>query len=497
MAYIRRLKSRDDRPQVRWRDPVTGEQLSRLFDRMSDARAFKAKIETDMQKSTYVDPRSGKVQFDEWAAQCSEARLHLRPATRARDESYMRNHVIPAFGKLPLVGITKLRVQAWVRKLHDGGLAPATVRECHRLLHGVLSEAVEARLIAESPCRNISLPRIPHQEQRYLTPEEVERLTDVIEPSFRALIYCAVYLGCPWGELVGLKRHNLHLLKREVRIVGSLEEVSGGPHYVEETKTSASRRTLSIPPLSGRGARFAPPRCATKRFVFTGARGALLRRSNFRKRQWQLAVQSAELDPELRFHDLRHSCASILIAAAPTPRKSRPASATRPSRRRFDRYGHLFPSLGSQLDDSLELAFREPARGAGSRRKVSTITWRCHPFPVRAGHYHWRDEEASPHDARPALRALSDSAPRKRNSVGTSAALVSSAVATNATPQRMAATAPTGPRLEEASGFIIEVTPNRAGRRPATHAVSLQPLDRRLAKTPTPMTVKLNAAMNP
>ncbi|MDQ3771369.1 MAG: hypothetical protein M3343_04675, partial [Actinomycetota bacterium] len=66
-------------------------------------------------------------------------------------------------------------------------------------------------------------------------------------PQFRALVYSAVYLGCRWGELVGLKRVHLNLLKREVRIIGTLEEVPGGVRYVEETKTSASPRTIVIP----------------------------------------------------------------------------------------------------------------------------------------------------------------------------------------------------------------------------------------------------------
>ena len=367
MAYIRRLKARGNRPQVRWRDPLTSEELSRLFDRMSDARAFKAKIEADIQKSTYVDPRSGKVPFGEWAEQCLEARLHLRPASRARDESYMRNHVLPAFSHLPLAGISKLRVQAWVRKLHEGGLAPATVRECHRLLQGALSEAVDARLIPESPCRNISLPRIAHQEQRYLAPDQVERLTEVVDPTFRALVYCAVYLGCRWGELVGLKRDNLNLLKREVRIVGSLEEVNGGPRYVEETKTSASRRTLSIPPFLAEELGVHLQRAPESAFVFTGGKGALLRRSNFRKRYWKPAVNRAELDPELRFHDLRHSCASILISRGAHPKEIQARLGHASITTTLDRYGHLLPSLGSQLDESLEVVFRE----ARSSRRAS------------------------------------------------------------------------------------------------------------------------------
>ena len=75
--------------------------------------------------------------------------------------------------------------------------------------------------------------------------------------------------------------------------------------------------------------------------------------------------------------------------------------------------------------------------------------------------------------------------------------LVRSATATNPTPQAIAANAQTRPRLEEVSGYITEVSPRRAGSRPATHTVSLQPSGRRLANRPTPITLKPNAAMKP
>jgi integrase len=118
---------------------------------------------------------------------------------------------------------------------------------CYQILKSILDGAVASRLIAESPCTRIALPRVPNTENLYLTAEEVERLAAVIDPHFRALVYSAVYLGCRWGELVGLKRDRLDLLRRQVRIVGSLEEIHGVPRYVEETKSSASRRMLTIP----------------------------------------------------------------------------------------------------------------------------------------------------------------------------------------------------------------------------------------------------------
>jgi integrase len=151
--------------------------------------------------------------------------------------------------------------------------------------------------------------------------------------------------------------------KREVMIVGSLEEVNGGPRYVEETKTSASRRTLSIPPFLTEELGLHLQRAPESDFVFTAAKGALMRRSNFRKRYWKPAVNKAELDSELRFHDLRHTCASILIARGAHPKEIQARLGHASITTTLDQYGHLFPSLGSQLDESLEAALRE-ARSA-------------------------------------------------------------------------------------------------------------------------------------
>jgi integrase len=187
------------------------------------------------------------VLFREWAAECYAARIDLRESSRARDEGYLRHHVLPHFGSVPLARIDRRNVQEWVSLLSAKGLAPATVRACHRLLSGMLTEAVEARLIGQSPCRGIRLPRVLHAEQRFLTALDVERVAEGIGPHFAPLIYAGAYIGARWGELVGLKRERLNLLKRQVTIVGTLEEVGGHLRYVEQTKTSSSGRLVTVP----------------------------------------------------------------------------------------------------------------------------------------------------------------------------------------------------------------------------------------------------------
>jgi hypothetical protein len=69
-----------------------------------------------------------------------------------------------------------------VRELVEKGLHPATVKECYRILRSILNEAADSRLIVESPCRNVTLPRVPQTEQRFVTAPQVEQLVPTVEP---------------------------------------------------------------------------------------------------------------------------------------------------------------------------------------------------------------------------------------------------------------------------------------------------------------------------
>ncbi len=339
--------------QVRWRDPA-GRQRTKAFKRKTDAKQFANRVEVEMQRGTYVDPQLGKLLFADWAAEWLQSKINLRASSWTRDESYLRNHVMPTFGDIALAKIDKLLVQSWVRDLVTKGLHPSTIKECYRILRGVMDDAADARLIVESPCRNVTLPRVPKMEQRYLTAAQVEQLVAATDPQFRVLVMSAAYLGARWGELVGLKRQHLNLLKREVRIVGTLEEVPGGVRYVEETKTSASRRTLDIPAflvdLLAAHLKGAPE----SEFVFCTKDGSPIRRSNFRQRVWRPAVKKSGIDPGFRFHDLRHTCASLLIEQGAHPKEIQARLGHSTITTTLDRYGHLMPGLGRQLAANLD-----------------------------------------------------------------------------------------------------------------------------------------------
>lgn len=97
--------------------------------------------------------------------------------------------------------------------------------------------------------------------------------------------------------------------------------------------------------------------------VFSSAEGMALRRRNFYRRHYKPAVVRAGLDPDLRFHDLRHTCAALLIAQGAHAKEIAERLGHSTTRLTMDRYGHLLPSLDERLREGLEATYRAAAAG--------------------------------------------------------------------------------------------------------------------------------------
>jgi hypothetical protein len=136
MGSIRKAP-RSGRWEARYRDPA-GVQRTCTFDRKSDAQAFLAATETDVRRGQWRDPALGRIRLEDWVTQWWSTTTNLRPATRARDESYLKNHVMPRFGNAELASITQLEVRAWVAELNSQGLAPATVQKAYQIMGKIL-----------------------------------------------------------------------------------------------------------------------------------------------------------------------------------------------------------------------------------------------------------------------------------------------------------------------------------------------------------------------
>jgi len=363
-----RKRTRDGR--VSWEVRYVGldrRQRSRTFRRKVDAEAFRAEVKVQVDQKRWTDPALGRTPVEVWAREWQAGRVDLRPSTRARDKRLLDDHVMLTFGRRQLAEVDQPSVRRWVAELSARGLAPATVAKAYQVLAGLMAAAVDAGLIAASPCRRVPLPRIERDEQRYLGPAEVGRLVDAIDDRYRALVLVAAYGGLRIGELAGLRRRRVDLLRGTVEVAEIAVEVEGRL-IVGPPKTRASRRTVGLPravveALDDHLAGVDPDPGA---LVFTAPQGGPLRLSAFRARVWRPAVAAAGLDG-LRIHDLRHTAVALWIAAGASPREVATRAGHTSTRVVLDVYGHLYPesdaTLRGRLDDLIAAA-EPPPEGA-------------------------------------------------------------------------------------------------------------------------------------
>lgn len=379
MGWIRK---RDDKGtyEASYRDPA-GRVRSKSFKTKAEARGFLASAENAKQRGDWTDPLGGKIRFEDFATEYLGSVAHLRPGTRQKIEGHLRNQIYPFFDTTPLGAIRPAHIRSWIAALEKEGLAPGTINGIYRTFSKIMKTALIDGLISRSPCIGIDLPKqTSHEEMSFLDPDQVEALAEAIDPRFRALIYTAAYTGMRWGELAALKIERLNLLRGTVDVVESMSEISG---YLQVQPTKTGRpRTLSLPrslsELLGEHLGLYP---GEDGFVFTSAEGKPLRR-NFYHRHYLPALVRSGLDPKLclcsnrqceerhrpiyRFHDLRHTCAALLIAQGAHPKEIQERLGHSTITLTFDRYGHLLPSLDERLRDGLDKMIRTAQKRTGA-----------------------------------------------------------------------------------------------------------------------------------
>ena len=355
MGHIRKWSK--DRWQARYFDP-SGRERARSFRREADARRFLQTVEHEKRTGDWVDPDLSKTRFEEYARRWLETKVNVRPRTMINIEGRLQNHILPAFGERRIDSLQPVDVRQWVKGLTENGLSGSTVRATYQILDQVLRTAVIDRYISRSPCVGISLPSIgSREEMHFLNPHQVRLLADAIDPRFCGLIYTAAYMRMRAGELWGLRLERVDLLHGCLDIVESLSETRGRLE-VGPTK-SGKARSLLIPQflvrmLDEQIRRF-PSRDG---YLFASPEGGPVRHRNFYRRFFVPAVKAAGLAPDLRFHDLRHTCAAILIANGKHIEEVKDYLGHSSIRVTSDRYGHLFPKARAALRDSLDATFQ-------------------------------------------------------------------------------------------------------------------------------------------
>lgn len=306
--------------------------------------------------------------FGDWAEEWLATAIHLAHSTRSGYRGQLRKRLLPAFGDVPVAEITQRDVRRFVAARIEAGDSPAAVQRAYQQLRTLLLGALDAGLIEVNPCRRVRLPKVPQHEAHFLDAAQVLALSRAITPAYRVLILFAACTGARAGEIGGLRVGRVDLENAKVHIREQLVFVAGRATF-GPTKTH-SWRAVGLPPflveemaqhIRGQGS-------DPGDLVFTGRYGQPRQHGSFVSGHFKPAVRRAGLPAGLRFHDLRHTCAALLIALGAHPR----AIMERLGHSKVDltlgRYGHLFPSLDAELVDGLDATYRKSAGGSPGGR---------------------------------------------------------------------------------------------------------------------------------
>lgn len=348
--------------EARWTVVVEGGRRAwrgKTFARERDAQRFLNHVQVDLERGDYIDPQLGRTVFSEVAIDWVATKPGRKLATRLGYEAILRNHVLPILGHRPVQSISKTTIRQLIADMETSGAGPGTVRGTIRsVVKPVLDLAVEQNMIRANPAVGLKLAASPRSEALFLNAEEVNVLAGEMEESYGVIVLFAAYTGLRFGEIAALRVKNLDLLRGRVTVAESVSEVVGhgliyGPTKTYQTRVVSLPTFLRVPLANYVGPRAGQPDA----LVFVAANGGPLRHGNFYGRRFKPAVRRAlpERLHGLRFHDLRHTCASLLINETNANPKAIQARLGHSSIQvTFDRYGHLFPGLDEQLTDKLD-----------------------------------------------------------------------------------------------------------------------------------------------
>ncbi len=354
--------------RARWRVYPGGPQRTRHFTRKVDAERHLVKIQHDLLTGTYVDPEKARITVGDFYAAWS-ARQPWRASTRASVATRFKMHVIPVLGDRPLGSLRRGDIESWVA---TRPLAPSTAGIALQQLSSMLEAAVGDGLIARNPARGVKRPRRDGSPVVPFTSAEVEQHLAGTAPWFAIAVVLGARCGLRHGESAGLTIDRVDFLRRQLKVDRQLVTTKAGGLGTSFGPLKTANSYRAVPLADSTVASLA----AHVREFGTGEGGLLVHEQGRPVNAarfgylWRQARKAADIGAAARYHDTRHTFASVLlsdgvsVAAVAEYLGDTPAVV-------LNTYAHLMPADHDRARAAIEAAARRAEdslrTGEGSR----------------------------------------------------------------------------------------------------------------------------------
>jgi integrase len=284
---------------------------------------------------------SDELTLAEWLQKYIAGRTGIRESTRYSYRCYVA--ALPdALAQTPLTEVTRADIGSWINQM-ERRWAASTLRKQHTFLSGGLGEAVRDGLIPVNPAIRHRLPRaLPRTgkfaRQRALTPAQFRVLTEQFTEHWRPMLRFLVASGVRFNEATALTPDDVNRDTGKVNIGSAFSYIPGAGYRIGPTKSLGSDRVIHVSP------ELLAELDYSHEFLFTSTRGNPVQSKSFHQDVWTPAVRRADLGFRPRIHDLRHTCATWMIADGVDPKVVQEQLGHESIRMTMEIYAHAMPT---------------------------------------------------------------------------------------------------------------------------------------------------------
>ncbi len=361
------------RSDGRWSAYVTGLNGRRRYVYgKSRAEAARSLAAITQQRDSGLPLPTGRETVASFLAGWLEGRRsQLRPGPWRRSEEYVRIHIVPVIGRVRLTRLTPQHLSHLYEDRLRAGLGPTSVHHLHATIHTALDQAVRWNLVPRNVADLVDPPRVGRRAMTVLTPEQVRVLLDAARGgALEAIIAVAVSTGMRRGELLALRWRDVDLERGTARVVGTMQRGFDRRLAIAEPKTARSRRQVELSDFASDALRRHRAGQTAKRLqlgtewddndlVFPNPFGKPQDGSHLLLGQFVPLLERASL-PRIRFHDLRHTAATLLLGRGVHPKIVSEMLGHTTIGITLDLYSHVTPTMQREaahtMDDLLNAA---------------------------------------------------------------------------------------------------------------------------------------------
>jgi len=304
------------------------------------------------------------------------AEIHCKPSTLSSYKTYLKNHLLPYLGDMRALDITPNTINELTKIKQLVKLSNKTINHCIILTGTIFQNAINEGLLNINPVSRVKKLRVINAEMQFLIREEIFAILETAKkhyPGFYPLLFTAIFTGMRRGELLGLTWDKINWVTKQIRVDKSLYK---DQFVTPKTINSIRRINMSndLVKVLKEWRLKCPP--GKLNLVFPNSEGGIQDGDNMSKRRFLPVLRRSGVS-QIRFHDLRHTYASLLLAENVPGKYIQMQLGHSSIQVTMDRYSHLMPEVHTQgveaLNDFFEKDLNNKHKFPGNNYKDSVL----------------------------------------------------------------------------------------------------------------------------